>query len=129
MELLESVRVARTESAQLALGANVNQQGVLVAVVICLATMSITSVLAAPRQIEDFCFERLEYATLALRRGAGEAFMANCIADLTSTPSPGRKGPLIVSNGVHSNPAFGVGRFCRRKIENRLKKAWKSASC
>ena len=71
MELLESVRVARTESAQLALGANVNQQGVLVAVVICLATMSITSVLAAPRQIEDFCFERLEYATLALRQVPG----------------------------------------------------------
>ena len=63
------------------------------AVVISLASM--TPVLAAPRQIEDFCFDQLQRATLAHRRGAGEAFMANCIADLTPTPSPGRKGRLI----------------------------------
>jgi hypothetical protein len=64
----------KSESAQLALGgANVwNRQCVLVAVVTCLATMSITPVLAAARQIEDFCFERLQHATLALRRGAGK---------------------------------------------------------
>jgi hypothetical protein len=39
---------------------------------------------AASRQIEDICFEQLQHATLPLRpRGAGEAFMANCIANLT----------------------------------------------
>jgi hypothetical protein len=68
--------------------------------VICLAMMSMTPVLAAPRQIEDFCFERLQHATLALRRGAWEAFMANCIADLTPTPSQGRKGSLTEDGGV-----------------------------
>ena len=35
-----------------------NRQCVLVAVVTCLATMSITSVLAAPREIEEFCFQK-----------------------------------------------------------------------
>ena len=68
---------------------------VLVAVVsACLTVMSVTPVLAAPRAIEDVCLERLQQATIVLRRGAGEAFMANCIADLTPTPSPGPKGPL-----------------------------------
>jgi len=43
---------------------------------------------AASRQIEDLCFEQLQHATLPLRpRGAGEAFMANCIANLTPAPN------------------------------------------
>jgi hypothetical protein len=43
---------------------------------------------AASRQIEDICFEQLQHATLPLRpRGAGEAFMANCIANLTPAPT------------------------------------------
>ena len=64
-----------------------NRQCVLVAVVTCLATMSITPVLAAARQIEDFCFEKLQRQLLAYRRGTGEAFMANCIANNTPTPT------------------------------------------
>ena len=47
-----------------------------------LSLMSVTSASAASREIEDFCFEQLQKATLPLRpRGAGEAFMANCIAN------------------------------------------------
>jgi hypothetical protein len=46
------------------------------------------SVSAASREIEDLCFEQLQHATLPLRpRGAGEAFMANCIANLTPAPT------------------------------------------
>ena len=67
-----------------------NRQCVLVAVITCAAFLTETPASAAPREIEDFCFERLQHATLALRRGAGKAFMANCIADLTPTLSPGR---------------------------------------
>jgi hypothetical protein len=58
-----------------------------VTVVTCLALMSMTPASAAPREIEDFCFEQLQQATLAHRRGAGEAFMANCIANNTPTPT------------------------------------------
>jgi hypothetical protein len=76
----------------------------VLAVVISLALMSLTPALSAPRQIEDFCFEQLQQATLAHRRGAGEAFMANCIADLTPTPSPGRKGRLIDDGSVIPRP-------------------------
>jgi hypothetical protein len=66
--------------------------------------MSVAPAFAAPREIENFCFERLQQATLALRRGAGEAFMANCIADLTPTPSLGRKGPFTYDGSVISRP-------------------------
>jgi hypothetical protein len=60
-----------------------------VLVVTYLAMMSMTPVLAAPRQIEDFCFEQARYVTFS-RRGAYEAFMANCIANLTPTPAKKR---------------------------------------
>jgi hypothetical protein len=57
-----------------------------------LALLSGTAALTAPREIEELCFEQLQYATLPLRpRGAGEAFMANCIANLTQTPAKKRK--------------------------------------
>ena len=57
-----------------------------------LSLMSVTSASAASREIEDFCFEQLQKATLPLRpRGAEEAFMANCIANLTPTPTKKRK--------------------------------------
>jgi hypothetical protein len=59
--------------------------------VIFLPLMSVTPALAAPREIEYFCFEQAQQATLPLRRGAWEAFMANCIADLTPTPTKKRK--------------------------------------
>jgi len=41
------------------------------AVVTSLVLMSLTLAISAPRQIEDFCFEKLQQATLAYRRGAG----------------------------------------------------------
>jgi hypothetical protein len=55
----------------------------------CMAVMAgAVSASAASREIEDFCFEQLLRATLPLRpRGAGEAFMANCIANLTPAPT------------------------------------------
>ena len=63
---------------------------VLVAVTF-LASMSVTSASAATWEIEAFCFEKGQRATLPFRRGAWEAFMANCIADLTPTPTKKRK--------------------------------------
>jgi len=56
-----------------------------------LALLSVTTASAAPREIEALCFEKARQATLPLRRGAGEAFMANCIADLTPEPTKKRK--------------------------------------
>ena len=63
---------------------------VLVAVTF-LVSMYATPASAAPREIEALCFEKAQKATLPLRRGAWEAFMANCIADLTPTPTTKRK--------------------------------------
>jgi hypothetical protein len=68
----------------------VKPEFVLVPVVTCLAMMSVTPALTAPRQIEDFCFERARHVTF-WHRGDYEAFMANCIANLTSTPTQKRK--------------------------------------
>jgi hypothetical protein len=65
-------------------------KSVLVAVAF-LALMSLTRASAASREIEVFCFEKAQQATLPFRRGAWEAFMANCIADLTPTPTKYRK--------------------------------------
>jgi hypothetical protein len=56
-----------------------------------LPLMSMTPASAAPREIEYFCFGKAEQATLPHRKGAWEAFMANCIADLTPTPTKQRK--------------------------------------
>jgi hypothetical protein len=63
---------------------------VLVAVTF-LALMNATPASAASREIEAFCFEKSRQAMLPLRRGAWEAFMANCRADLTPTPTKKRK--------------------------------------
>jgi hypothetical protein len=63
---------------------------VLVAVVTCLATMSVTPALTAPRQIEDFCSKQALHVRF-WHRGDYEAFMANCIANLTPTPTGKRK--------------------------------------
>ena len=52
--------------------------------------MSVSQTSAAPREIEYLCFERAQQATLPLRRGAWEAFMANCIANITPTPTKRR---------------------------------------
>jgi hypothetical protein len=71
---------------------------VLVAIA-CLALMSTIPALAAPRQIEDYCFEKLQQATIPLRRGAGEAFMANCIA---TSPQRQPKSPITESGDSES---------------------------
>jgi hypothetical protein len=63
---------------------------VLVALIF-LAFMSVTPASAVPWEIEAFCFEKAQQTTLPFRRGAWEAFMANCIADLTPTPTKKRK--------------------------------------
>lgn len=52
--------------------------------------MSVIPASAAPREIEYFCFEKAQQATLPLRRGAWEAFMANCIANFAPTPTKKR---------------------------------------
>jgi hypothetical protein len=57
----------------------------------CLFLMSATSALTAPREIEDFCFEQSQQVRLEVRRGDWEAFMANCIANVTPTPTKKRK--------------------------------------
>jgi hypothetical protein len=65
-------------------------KSVLVGVTL-LPLMSVTPTSAAPREIEYFCYEQAQQATLPLRpRGAWEAFMANCIANLTPTPNTKR---------------------------------------
>ena len=65
-------------------------EGVPVAMVMCLAMMSVTPALAAPRQIEDFCSTQALHMTF-WHRGDYEAFMANCIANHTPTPTGKRK--------------------------------------
>jgi hypothetical protein len=62
----------------------------LVAVITCLAMMSVTPALAAPRQIENLCSEQARHVTFSYR-GDYEAFMANCIANHTPTPTKKRK--------------------------------------
>ena len=57
---------------------------------VALLLMSATPASAAPREIEYFCYEQTQQATLSLRRGAWEAFLANCIANLTRTPTKKR---------------------------------------
>ncbi len=57
--------------------------------VACLALMSVTPVLAASPEIEDFCFNQAKQVSFS-GRGEREAFMANCIANLT--PPPTKKG-------------------------------------
>jgi hypothetical protein len=66
------------------------QRWMLIAI-IALVMMTVTPALAAPSEIQAFCFEKALKAMLPFRRGAGEAFMANCIADLTPTPPRKRR--------------------------------------
>ncbi|MBM3544345.1 MAG: hypothetical protein FJX44_07570 [Alphaproteobacteria bacterium] len=46
---------------------------------------SLPSALAAPREVEDYCFDQASKRSFN-GRGEREAFIANCIADLTPTP-------------------------------------------
>jgi hypothetical protein len=64
----------------------------VVVVTACFTVMSLIPALAAPWQIEQFCLEQAgRYVTDPYRRGAWEAAMANCIADLTPTPTEKRR--------------------------------------
>jgi len=70
----------------------VKPEFVLVAVVTCLAMMSVTPALSASRQIQDYCSKQAIRANATFwHRGDREAFMANCIANLTPTPTGKRK--------------------------------------
>ena len=65
---------------------------VLVAVVTCLPMISATPALTASRQIQDYCSNQAIRANATFwHRGDREAFMANCIANLTPTPTGKRK--------------------------------------
>ena len=70
------------------------QRLLVVAVLVTITFVALTSVMsafAAPRENEGFCFEQSQHVVLPLRRGAWEAFMANCRADLAPTPTKERK--------------------------------------
>jgi hypothetical protein len=61
-------------------------------VVTFLVMISATPALAASRQIQDYCSKQAIRANATFRqRGDREAFMANCIANLTPTPTGKRK--------------------------------------
>jgi hypothetical protein len=68
----------------------VKPECLLVAMVTILAVVSVTPALAAPRQIEDFCSKQAQRVTF-WHRGDYEAFMANCIANHTPTPTGKRQ--------------------------------------
>ena len=62
------------------------------AVVTLLAMISATPALTASRQIQDFCSKQTLHANATFwHRGDYEAFMANCIANHTPTPTKTRK--------------------------------------
>jgi hypothetical protein len=60
----------------------------LIAMVVAGVILSVAPSLAAPPEIEDFCFAQIPKVRPPLSSGRGdiEAFMANCIADLTPPP-------------------------------------------
>jgi hypothetical protein len=70
----------------------VKPEFVLVAVVTFLVMISATPALTASRQIQDFCSKQALHANATFwHRGDYEAFMANCIANHTPTPTGKRK--------------------------------------
>ena len=60
--------------------------------VACLALMSVTPALAAPPEIEEFCFYQAAQIWFN-GRGDREHLIANCIANLTPTPRSRNKQP------------------------------------
>jgi hypothetical protein len=58
--------------------------------VTCLALMSVTPALAAPPEIEDYCWAQAAQVHFS-GRGEREAFIARCIAD--HTPYPPKRRP------------------------------------
>ena len=53
-------------------------------------TVLMTPALAASPEIEDFCWDQASQQRFS-GRGEREAFIANCIANLTPSPTKGRK--------------------------------------
>ena len=86
----DSVALSALKMLTLPQRANVRAKCLLVAMATCLAMMSVIPPLAAPRQVEDFCFEQSRHVRI-YGRGGYEAFMANCIANLTPTPTGKRR--------------------------------------
>ena len=66
-----------------------NSNCVMIAVA-SLALASATPALAAPPEIEDYCWALASQQTF-MGRGEREAFIANCIANLTPSPTKRRK--------------------------------------
>lgn len=62
---------------------------VLLALTGSLALINLTSAVAAPREIEDYCFSQAAQIWFN-GRGDREHFIANCLADLTPTPPTNR---------------------------------------
>jgi len=60
------------------------------ATIIYWVLLSATSALAAPPEIEDFCWAQAAQVRFN-GRGEREAFIANCIADHTPTPPAKRR--------------------------------------
>jgi hypothetical protein len=67
----------------------------LIAMVVVGVILGVTPALAAPPEIEDSCFAQIVKGRApplnSAGRGEREAFMANCIADLTPTPPSKRR--------------------------------------
>jgi hypothetical protein len=64
---------------------NMKSKCVIMAVA-CSGLMSVTPALGAPPEIEDFCWAQAAQIRFN-GRGEREAFIANCIADHTPTPT------------------------------------------
>ena len=58
--------------------------------VTCLALMNVSPAFGAPPEIENFCWAQAAQIRFN-GRGEREAFIANCIGDLTPTPTKRRK--------------------------------------
>ena len=72
------------------------------AAVTCLILVATTPALSAPPWIEDYCWAQAAQIRFN-GRGEREHFIANCIADLTPTPSARR--------GLNKKPASGGVEF------------------
>jgi hypothetical protein len=62
-----------------------------IAAVIGLVSIGATPASAAPQWVEDKCFRQAQLVRPALRWYEQEAYIANCIADLTPAPQQKRR--------------------------------------
>lgn len=61
------------------------------ATIVGLILIDIAPASAAPQWVEDYCFAKAQQVRPALRWPEQEAYIANCIADHTATPTKPRK--------------------------------------